>query len=135
MANYKKPAIIMGLLVAVGGMAAVAVPLLSPDEAKASDKQVFGISDKDLVFPFMRQGAWKETAPGQYTVSPPRPNAAFSNYAVSFDKHSSRICAVYATTDDLAAIKGLPASPEPQISLGTDAEQHQLKWAFAEDCN
>jgi len=135
MAKYKKPAIVIGLLVVAGAIAAVAAPTLSQNEIATTEQKIFGISDHDLVFPYMRQPAWKQVAQGRYAVSPSRPENGFSDYAVSFDKTTNRICAVYATTKDLNNLQNLYNSQTMRFVVTALPDAHEIKWVFAEDCN
>lgn len=134
MAKYKKPAIVIGLLIAAGGIAAVAAPAFSAKTPKTAEQKVFGISDQDLVFPYMRQAAWKQLSQDRYAVSPSRPESGFSDYAVSFDKVTNRICAVYATTEDLSALQKLKTSASAQTVISPHADTHEIKWVFSEGC-
>lgn len=135
MAKYKKPAIVIGLLIAAGAIAAVAAPTLSQNETATTEQKVFGISDHDLIFPYMRQPAWKQVSQGRYAVSPSRPESGFSDYAVSFDKTTNRICAVYATTKDLNKLQNLDNSKALRLVVTALPEAHEIKWILAEDCN
>lgn len=154
MAKYKKPAIVIGLLAAVGALTAFAAPAFSQKETRADELKAFGISSEDLVFPYKRQGTWEQLEDGRYAVSPPRPNSAFKDYAVSFDAASNKICAVYAksTKDDaigklkvdllakygaqtpLSAITQRWTSGSDFVEITENSDGYYVHWDFTGSC-
>lgn len=103
MANYKKAAIAIGVLLAAGSAAAFTAVSIGKMDDGPETIEAFGISSEDMVFPYMRQAAWAEVYPGRYRIAPPQPDPAFAHYEISSDPDTDRVCAVYtATTDDAA---------------------------------
>ena len=154
MANYKKPAIVIGLLAAIGAITAFAAPAFSQKDATAGELKAFGISNEDLVYPFKRQAAWEELEDGRYAATPSRPNLAFKDYAISFDETSKRVCAVYAKTSSDAAIDKLKTdlqarygAPSPHsaitqrwvsdkdfVEITENSDAYYVSWDFTGNC-
>lgn len=125
MANYKKAAIAVVVLMAAGAAAAFSVANISRMDEQPKPTKVFGISSEDMVFPYMRQAIWAEASPGRYRVAPPQADPAFTHYEISSDPDTDRICAVYAATTDVAALDRLKGqlgenygNPKPTAANG-----------------
>lgn len=154
MAIYKQPAIVISAVIVVAAIAAIATPVLSQMSGRTAEQHVFGISSQDSVYPYRRQPVWHEAAAGRFTVTPPRPQAAFADYAVSSDPDTHRICAVYASTKDEAALAALRAdltraygspthsAPDSQtwskgaayVQIDDLAGSHQIMWDYTGNC-
>lgn len=126
---YTKPAIIITAAIALVGITALAAVAVDQGVDSASEAQAFGIRATDPVFPFKRQSAWRENQTGIYAVKAPRPRAGFDGYAVSYDKSTNRICAVYATTQDAVALEALKTELAVKHSQSAIAVPHGLRWS------
>lgn len=133
MAKYKKPAIVIGLLAAIGALTAFAAPAFSQKEADRHELKAFGISSDDLVYPYKRQAAWEELGEGRFAVSPSRPNLAYKDYAVSFDETSNKVCAVYAKTMSDTAIDKLKVDLIAKYGAQTPLSAISQRWTSGSD--
>lgn len=129
---YKKPTIFIAGVIALIGVGAAAAPAISQKFSGTTDFQAFGIRASDPVYPYKRQSAWKELGQGAYAVAPPRPQPAFTDYAVSYDGDRKHICAVYASTKDTAALSALKRELNQHHGQPAPTPSNGLRWTNGE---
>ena len=133
MAINSKAAVAIGVLVIAGGATAFAVPAFGSRTAKPQPVSVFGIKSSESIYGYQRQTGWHEVAARRYAVAPPRPDAAFRDYAVQADPDTNKVCAVYASTEDEPALTRLKADLAETYGEPTVTPANGWRWSKGVD--
>ena len=133
MATYKKTAMAVAALVVAGGAVALAAPAFGSKTPKPTVHSAFGIKSTESIYGYQRQPGWHETANHQFAVTPPRPEADFSHYAVLGDPETHKVCGVVATTESEPALTRLKASLAQTYGEPTVTPANGWRWSKGAD--